>query len=213
MRLSSERRLKPARQGRMQVESLTRRAQLSNATRALEQAVSRVEGLIKKMTAVSAQLPAELAKFAPIEQRYRTITELMRGAVNRQQSIYGGDRAFVARSQIAGAVNQASGEAEQLHGSVQSSYADFDVKASAASRELVELRQSCATASTAVEETAQATLLPRWNLACLTLVKNSEAYQNNLIVWRKAYAHDEEVWRDEQSKQAILVRSADNGAR
>jgi len=142
-----------ARQGRAQAENLTRQAQRSNATRALEQAVSRVEGLTKTMTAVSTQLPAELAKFAPIEQRYRTITELMRGAVSRQQSIYGGDRAFVARSQIANAVNQAGGEADQLHASVQSSYADFDVKASASIREVAELRQSCGTASTAVEET------------------------------------------------------------
>ena len=65
----------------------------------------------------------ELRKFGPLEARYRRITEQMHAALAREQAIYGGGRASLARGQINLAINQAEMQLNQLHNSVKAASA------------------------------------------------------------------------------------------
>jgi hypothetical protein len=67
------------------------------------------------MVAFTTKADAMLPKFVPVEQQWRANTEHMRGGLARQQSIYGGGQAAVARGQITVALNQAAIQANQIH--------------------------------------------------------------------------------------------------
>lgn len=113
---------------RTQVAALTGQAHAINEARALADQLAHLNDLTKKMIAGSADAETQLAKFPPIEQRYRTITQMMSAALVRQQSIHGDVQASVARGQIAVAINQASIDAEQLYISLQSADRDIGSK-------------------------------------------------------------------------------------
>jgi len=100
------------------VEDLTNQSHQIIATRALQEEADRrakaqadlltlVKNLTQKMTTFSATTDGALRKFAPVEERYKAITEWMRAAHARQRSIYGDGQASVARSQIGVSINQA----------------------------------------------------------------------------------------------------------
>jgi hypothetical protein len=199
---------------RAQVADLTRQAEQINAQHAmesakhsLETALTHVESLTTQMATFSAQLPEALAKFPPLNQRYRAITEAMRVGLARQQSIYGNDQASVARGQLDVAINQAGVEAHQLHISVQSAYTDFNTKSSASLRLVAEMQKTCQTANTTIDD---ASLLGRWNAACLKLTTTIPDFQMHVGVLRDAFNQTERVWQEERTRQELLIRSADS---
>jgi hypothetical protein len=199
---------------RAQIADLTLQAEQINAKHAMESAehslgaaLTRVDTLTTQMATFSAQLPSALAKFSPLNQRYRAITEAMRGGLVRQQSIYGDGQASVARGQLDVAINQAGVEANQLHNSAQSAYTDFNIKSSASLQLVAELQKTCQTANAKIDDAA---LLARWNTACLKFTTTIPDFQKNIGVLRDAFSRTEGVWQEERVKQELLIRSADS---
>ncbi len=83
--------------------------------------LAQLQHLMQQMVGFIAKAEAILPNFAPVERRYRDITQGMRGALAREESIYGGGQASVARGQLSVAINQAAVQANQIHISVGSS--------------------------------------------------------------------------------------------
>jgi hypothetical protein len=104
------------------LQAVQRQAQIEAAQTA------NLQKLTQRLSAFTASANSMLLKFAPVEDRYRTITQRMGVALEREQSIYGNWQASVARTQIFVAINQAAIEANQLHINVDASYRDFDFK-------------------------------------------------------------------------------------
>ena len=122
---------------RAQVAALTEQARQIDNARLQQEAAQRkakieadqlanLQSLTQRMIVFTTKADAILPKFAPVEQRYHDITQRMRGALAREQSIYGGGQASVARGQISVAINQAAIQANQIHIGVGSSYQTFD---------------------------------------------------------------------------------------
>ena len=127
------------------------------------------------MAAFSAELPVRLTKFGPVEQQYRTITEKMRMGLTRQRSIYGDGQASVARGQLGIAINQAGGQATQLHLSVQSQFDDFKSQAGASLNLIAGMIKLCQSAPTNVGDDA---LVSQWQAACLRLRQLRRIFRN-----------------------------------
>lgn len=89
---------------RAQVAALTEQARQINNARLQQEAAQRqakieadqlanLQSLTQRMFVFTTKAAAMLPKFAPVEQRYHDITQRMRGALAREQSIYGGGQA------------------------------------------------------------------------------------------------------------------------
>ena len=106
---------------RSQVAGLTEQARRANEARAQAERLARLNEFTKNMLTYSEAAGAQLAKFPPIEHRYHALTEWMTAALTRQQLIFGGGQASLARGEVGLAINQAGMEAAQLHSGLQGS--------------------------------------------------------------------------------------------
>ena len=100
--------------------------------------LAKLQNLSARMVAFNTKADQMLPKFGPVEQQWRAITEKMRGGLARQQSVYGGGQAAVARGQITVALNQAAIEANQIHINTQGSYQAFDFNSGQLAHEAAE---------------------------------------------------------------------------
>jgi len=167
--------------------------------------LTRLTDLTAKMLAYSAVADAQLEKFPPIEQRYRTITELMNAAFARQRRIYGNGQAAVARGQIGVAINQAAIETEQLHGSVQGSYRDAASKIRALNNVILEFTQLC--------RTAEAKRHSELRTACLQFAEAVKKFTPSVEALERSFNQTEKVWIEEHGKQEPIIRAADMASR
>jgi hypothetical protein len=140
-----------------QVEDLTTQARAMIEARAMADQLAHLHDLANRMIASSVDADAQLGKFPPIEQRYRTITQLINAALMRQQSIYGSGQAYVARGQVGVAINQAGVDAEQLHISLQSADHDIGSKVQSLAKDVVDASSICRSANLGKSDALQDT--------------------------------------------------------
>lgn len=204
---------------RTQVAALTDQERQINDARMRQEAAQRqakleadqlanLRSLTERMDAFTRKADADLAKFAPVEQRYQYVTHRMRGALAREQSIYGGGQASVARGQISVAINQAAIQANQIHISVQSAYREFDYAASQLMREFAGASQGCRGAHPVTDTTPAPVGRDAWNAACLRFFDSARPFQQRVSDLRVAFAQVEAVWDSERREQDQIVQAS-----
>jgi len=188
-----------------QIANLSDQGRLINETRAQTDLLAHLNELTKNMLTYSTAADAQLAKFPPIEQRYRTITELMNAALVRQQSIYGSGQASVARSQVGIAITQAGIEAEQLHNSVQGANKDIGAKIQPLIKGAIDFNQRCQ--SDIKEQPADL------HAACLKFIDAAKNFKQNLEALGRSFDQTEKIWVEERRKQERIIQASDVASR
>lgn len=164
--------------------------------------------LTNRMSVFVTGANAMLQKFAPAEERYQYITAYMRGALAREQSIYGGGQASVARGQMSVAINQASIQANQIHIGVQSSYRDFDLNAGQLERESMGAGQGCRGVHVATGATPVPAVPVVWKDACLHYFDVARQFQQRVADLRVAFARLETIWQTQHRTQDEIVQAS-----
>lgn len=190
---------------REQVSALREKARGINKTRAHAEELAHLDDLKKKLIASSTEADAQLAKFPPIEQRYRRITEWMNAALARQRSIYGAGQASVARSQVGVAINQASIETEQLHGSLQGANQDIGTKIQPLIKDIVDFDQRCK--SSALPQDADV------RDGCVKFFESVKKFKQSMEALSQAFDRAEKVWIEEQRKQQGIIQASNVASR
>ena len=204
---------------RAQVAALTEQARQINNARLQQEAAQRkakieadqlanLQSLTQRMIVFTTKADATLPKFAPVEQRYHDITQRMRGALAREQSIYGGGQASVARGQISVAINQAAIQANQIHIGVGSSYQTFDFDSGQLNRESAGARQGCRGAHAATASAPVPAGYEARNAACLRFFDVAKDYEQRVSDLRAAFSKAETIWSAERREQDQIVQAS-----
>lgn len=193
---------------RAQVAALTTKSQEIVGARNRQQAAERqarleadrlfkLQNLTNRLIAFNTKSDQMLPKFDPVEQRWRAITEKMRVGLARQQSIYGGGQAAVARGQITVALNQAAIEANSLHINAQGSHQTFDFNSGQLAHEAADVNGWC-----------QRTMPPSLDAACVKFTDVQTAFAKHVSALRTAFAELEQIWATERRKQDAIIQAS-----
>jgi hypothetical protein len=204
---------------RAQVAVLTEQARQINNARLQQEAAQRqakieadqranLQSLTQRMIVFTTKADATLPKFAPMEQRYHDITQRMRGALAREQSIYGGGQASVARGQISVAINQAAIQANQIHIGVGASYQTFDFDIGQLNRESAGASQGCRGAHVATDTAPVPVKYEARNAACLRFFDVTKDYEQRVSDLRAAFSKAETIWSAERREQDQIVQES-----
>jgi len=204
---------------RAQVAALTEQARQINNARLQQEAARRqaqieadqlanVQSLTQRMIAFTTKADTTLPTFSPVEQRYHDITQHMRGALAREQSIYGGGQASVARGQISVAINQAAIQANQIHIGVGSSYQTFDFDSGQLNRESAGARQVCRGAHAATGSLHVPAGSEARNAACLRFFDVAKDYEQRVFDLLAAFSKAETIWGAERRKEDQIVQAS-----
>jgi hypothetical protein len=194
---------------RAQVAALTRQQVVQHDIKIAADQLTGLKGLGDRMIAFAAKADALLPKFAPVEQRYRDITRRMRGALAREQSIYGDGRASVARGQISVAINQTAIEGSQLHDSVQSSFQDTANNAGQLASEAKGASQFCRDSHQSNAPLPAFVGPEAKNAVCLEYFDAEKKFRQKIMELKMAFAQIEAVWNVEGQAQDKIVRASD----
>jgi hypothetical protein len=189
------------------LQAVQRQAQIEAAQ------VANLRKLTERLSGFTAKAGEMLSKFAPVEERYRFITQRMRAGLNREQSIYGNGQASVARGQISVAINQASIEANQLHISVESSYRDFDYNSGQLGHASMEASQNCQGARVVTATYSAPAGHEERNSACLQFFDAAREFQQRVADLRGAFNQIERVWAAERREQEEIVQTSNVAVR
>ena len=187
------------------VAALSDRGRRIIEARAQADQLSRLSELVKSMLAYAVAVDAQLAKFPPIESRYRSISELMSNALARQRSIYGGGQASVARGQIDVAINQAANEAEQLHANMKDANRDIGAKTQSLVKSALEFNQICQ----ASEPQSNADL----RFACQRFSDAKGKFKQGIETLGRAFDEAERVWVTEHRRQQDIIHASNVASR
>ena len=188
-----------------QASTLGDQARGITAARVESEQIAHLNGMATKMLSSQTAFQGELPKFPPIEQQYRTVTEWMRAALTREQLIFGGGQASVARSQVAVSINQAKIQGEQLHASVQSTGQNVRATLEPLLKDAVEAIHSCQYDAAHKDADHQS--------ACTKLIEAVKAFRQSIEAYGRAFDQAEKVWLAEQRKQQEIVQAADFASR
>jgi hypothetical protein len=187
-----------------QVATLGDQARGITEVRVTGEQIAHLNGLTTKMLSSSTAFQGELPKFPPIEQRYRAVTEWMRAAFAREQLIFGGGQAAVARSQISISINQAKVQGDQLHADVQGAGQKIRVTLEPLLKDATEAVSRCQDA--AHQDAA-------YQSACTKIIEAVKTFNQSIERYRLAFDQTEKVWLDEQRKQQEIIQAADFASR
>jgi hypothetical protein len=180
------------------------------ATQTLEADLETSEHTLDAMSKFSANPEPRPSAFIPYEQRYRTLTQAMRAALGRQQSI----PRFIqtpVRGQIGVAINQAAIETGQIHDEVKSQEAELKQKILKALAKIAPIGKRCEDVHAQVNIAPQA--LEKLKSQCARIPQIAKQFGKDVQQIAKSFERIEVVWREEQEKQQAIVRSADFAAR
>lgn len=183
---------------RSQVASLVDQAHRVIEARAEADRLTGLTDLTANMLAYSAAADAQLKKFPPIEQRYRALTEWMSAALGRQQSIFGGGQARLARGQVGLEINNAGMEGAQLHNGIQSADQEMGAKLQPLLKSTGELGPRC-------HSTAEGGQL---HFACRKYFNAAAKFKGSMERLAKAFEQAEKVWVEERRKQEMIIQAS-----
>jgi hypothetical protein len=180
------------------------------ATQNLEADLANAEHMLEAMSKFSANPEPGPAAFVPYEQRYRALTQGMRAALGRQQSI----PRFIqtpARGQIGVAINQAAIETIQIHDEVKAKQAELQQKVTAAVDKVAPIAKRCGDPNAQANIASQT--IEKLKLLCTRIQPIAKQFGADIKQINNSFERTEAVWREEQQKQETIIRSADIAAR
>src|SRR6185437_448516 len=195
--------------GRQIKEARAREEARARAAKFEADFLNHVRDLTQRMNSLVMHTDARLKAFASDEQRYRAITERMRKALAREQSIYGDGQRAVARSQISVWMSQAEIASNQIHIAVDNSAQNFKIGMRQLTRDVIDTAQGCHRANS--ESISAGT--DDYNSVCLALLHGMKAFQEESKALETAYAHVESVWNNEHGQQVELLHASEIAAR
>jgi hypothetical protein len=180
------------------------------ATQTLDVELTNAEHTLEAFSKFSSNPEPKPSAFFPYEQRYRALTQAMRAALGRQQSI----PRFVqtpARGQIGVAINQAAIETTQIHDEVKAKQADLQQKATAALERVMPVANRCKNPSAQANISPQT--LEKLKVQCARIPSAVKQFVADIKQINSYFDWLESVWRDEKEQQQAIVQSADIAAR
>ena len=190
---------------RTQVASLSEQARAITAAQDQAKEIAHLKDISRALVAASAAAESDLPKFLSIEQKYRAVTDWMQGALAREQSIFGGGQASVARNQISVAINQAKVQGEQLHATVQTDGQNIRTKYDPFLKDTAGELRRCQT--NAVQQNADQ------QSACAALIDAISKFKQSIEAFARAFDQAENVWIGELRKQAAIVQASELASR
>jgi hypothetical protein len=161
--------------------------------------------LTKRLLNFTGNARVQLPKFASMEQRYRSITEAMRRALDREQSIKGDSDGSYARAQIASDINEAGLRSDQLHLELQSFKQDFENGSVPLVSLLADAINSCDVHAQDPNQSASE------KAACRDLTDAAEKFGTDVDALRQRFVDTEAVWQNERAQQEQIVDRAFSG--
>ncbi len=171
--------------------------------------MARIERLNSSITAFAGKVDETSKRLASsqYEKKYRDVTDWMRAAHARQRSILGDGQAFVARSQLGVAINQASIQADQLH-------LEMDSLLGEVVHERDELiRQNADTFNLCRQVRTGGGSEPDIKEACDKLAHSVDAAKSKAEILIKEAAAAETVWQEQHRAQQEVLRDSNLAVR
>jgi hypothetical protein len=166
------------------------------------QAYSEVLRVTSALSAASDRYQRALQNVLRDEERFRTLTQKMSDALERERGIKGDGRASVARGQISGAISQASVGESQLHGSEDQGVENLNTLAGELRGEIDRAKQDCAGA----EANGYDPLTPEaWHDACAHFTDIFKSYQGLALKLEASLREMTAVRAAEEAKQKAIV--------
>ena len=198
---------------RTQVVTLTAQGQQVIAARTRQEAEvkqakleadrrAKLQSLTGRLITFTTKADAMLPKFGPEAQKYRAITERMRGGLARQRTIRGGGQASADRSQILVDLNQLAIDANQIHLDDQQWYRDFDFNAGQLGREAADANMWC-----------QGPIPVSFNGVCPQFLDAQTGFVKRVSALRAAFADLEATWNTERREQEAIVQASQQAIR
>ncbi|MGH7035727.1 MAG: hypothetical protein ACREFL_18505 [Stellaceae bacterium] len=184
-------------EGRRIADARTREQAAAKEAKLEWDRLSSLKNLTEQMIAFNRGADQMLPKFKPVEQRWRDITERMRGGLARQKSMYREGQAALARAQITVALNQAAIDANQVHIGTQTSYQSFSFKSDQLSHEAAEDNAWC-----------RGTVPDTLSVPCVDFAKTNAAFVAHASLLKAAFSNLEDVWNTEKRKQEDIVQTS-----
>lgn len=164
-----------------------------------------LQDLTRRLLDFTAHADAQLPKFPPMQQRYRSITEWMRRALSREQALGGADASF-ARGQIAFDIGQAGFQSDQLQFELRSNKQDFESVSAPLISLLADAINSCHVHARDSNESGSD------KAACHDLTDAANKFGSDVEALTQAFANAETVWETERAQQEKLVQTAQNAS-
>jgi hypothetical protein len=154
-----------------------------------------------QLTALASQMQEFLSKtpmpnggFSKAEGMMRDYTARMERGLERERSIVGGWQASTARSQVNAAISTVSGQAVNYNGSLENYVRSSLWNAERLQADWIKLAQSCDGSNP----------IP----TCSQAKETYTQFRARVDQIRRAFAHAESVWQEEQKKQQSIIGAA-----
>jgi hypothetical protein len=185
------------------------RAQEEEARRRAQAEADRLQALqnvTKQLLSFTGHADVLFPKFVSTEQRYRSITDAMRRALSREQSIRRGSDTSYARGQIAYDIGQAGYQSGQIHYDFQSFKQDFQNALAPLASSLADAIKSCDVHARDANESASE------KAACRDLTDAAEKFGTDVDALRQRFIDTEAVWQNERAQQEQIIHTAQNAS-
>jgi chromosome segregation ATPase len=205
--LAAERAATAARQAAAEAASEAAQAAASRqrTAEAVENFVSRIERVVKRMRELDTQADVHLSRFPGAEDRCRAITAKMTEYLNQERRLGGNPNAGVTRSQLVVAMTQVSLAMDPLHNAAESLRLSVQTEVQPVAEGVADLEQRCrATVPLGALTTAQA---EERSAACNELFPAYEAFRLKLGAVAKGLAHLEQIYTQERKAQEEVLRT------
>lgn len=172
--------------------------QRAQTERQQKERLEMVRDLERRIKRINAELPARVERLLKMENTYVSITQKMRGLVQRQQVLAGNSGADVARSQIVVALNQGLVDSNQAHIIANSDGQSLRSAIGPAMERLPIAEQSCHSAGSPGNSGD--------STACLALLAEAPEAERNAQALTRAIARLELAYQRERAQQEELLR-------
>lgn len=147
---------------------------------------------------------------ADVGTRYRSITEKMRGYLDRQRKLPIINATSYERTQLSQTIEQGVAASESLHDSVVDRRQAFDSTRSNIMREVEEVRSRCRTARKPTAEQPVPSDQAEWHSTCIQALDTLPSLLAKLDRTANSYQQAEAVYRQEAATQRQIAKTADD---
>ncbi len=164
--------------------------------------VVHLQELTQTMAAFAEEADTQAGQFAEAEKRYRAISAEMQPDLARHDPANGTDHDIVTQDQRL-SLEQAAGQADQIHSGVMAGFSDLRAKSPA----LIDASSEASTRCQWLEDATQAGV-DDLKSACKAFQGAFAPFRQGIRDLQQAFTQSEQVWTDEHAKQEDLLRAA-----
>lgn len=147
---------------------------------------------------------------ADVETRYRSITERMRGYLERQRKLPMTNAASYERTQLSLTIGQGILTSDSLHTSVEGRRQAFDSTRSNIMRDVEEVRSRCRTARKPTPEQPVPPDQAEWHSTCVQALELLPSLLAKLDMTASGYQHAEAIYQQEAATQRQIAKTAED---